>query len=113
MSDYKLTDRLQHAWSALTRAPTDTPSYYVGDASYYRPDRKRLTRGNDRSIITSIYNRIAMDVAAVDIKHVKLDDNNRFLEEIDSGLDNILTLDANIDQTGRAFIQDIVMKMFD
>lgn len=113
MSDYKLTDRLQHAWSALTRAPTDIPSYYVGDASYYRPDRKRLTRGNDRSIITSIYNRIAMDVAAVDIKHVKLDDNNRFLEEIDSGLDNILTLDANIDQTGRAFIQDIVMSMFD
>ena len=113
MSDYKLTDRLQHAWSALTRAPTDTPSYYVGDASYYRPDRKRLTRGNDRSIITSIYNRIAMDVAAVDIKHVRLDENDRFLDEIDSGLNNILCLDANIDQTGRAFMQDVVMSMFD
>lgn len=113
MSDYKLTDRLQHAWSALTRAPTNTPSYNLGVGDAYRPDRRRLTRGNERSIVNSIYNRIAMDVAAVDIKHVKLDENHRFLDEVDSGLNNILALDANIDQTGRAFVQDIVMSMFD
>lgn len=113
MADYKLTDRLAHAWSALTRAPTEQPRYDMGIAYSYRPDRRRLTHGNERSIVTSIYNRIAMDVAAVDIKHVRLDKNDRFLDEIDSGLDNVLTLDANLDQTGRAFIQDIVMSMFD
>ena len=113
MADYKLTDRLAHAWSALTRAPTEQPRYDMGMAYSYRPDRRRLTHGNERSIVTSIYNRIAMDVAAVDIKHVRLDENDRFLDEIDSGLDNVLTLDANLDQTGRAFIQDIVMSMFD
>ena len=113
MADYKLTDRLAHAWSALTRAPTEMPRYDIGMAYSYRPDRRRLTRGNERTIVTSIYNRIAMDVAAVDIKHVRLDDNDRFLNEIYSGLDNILQLDANLDQTGRAFIQDVVMSMFD
>lgn len=113
MAEYKFTDRLAHAWSALTRAPTEPPRYDMGMAYSYRPDRRRLTRGNERSIITSIYNRIAMDVAAVDIKHVRLDENDRFLYEIDSGLDNILVLDANLDQTGRAFIQDAVMSMFD
>lgn len=113
MADYKLTDRLAHAWSALTRAPTESPRHDMGMAYSYRPDRRRLTRGNERSIVTSIYNRIAMDVSAVDIKHVRLDENDRFLDEINSGLDNILTLDANLDQTGRAFIQDIVMSMFD
>ena len=113
MAEYKFSDRLQHAWSALTRAPTEQPTFNLGAAYGYRPDRKRLTRGNERSIITSIYNRIAMDVAAVDIKHVRLDQNGRFLEEIYSGLDNVLQLDANIDQTSRAFIQDVVMSMFD
>ena len=111
--EYKLTDRLQHAWSALTRAPTEYVSTNLGVSSSTRPDRRRLTRGNERSIITAIYNRIAMDVAAVDIKHVRLDENDRFLSEIKSGLDNVLTLDANLDQTGRAFIQDAVMSMFD
>ena len=113
MPEYKLTDRLQHAWSALTRAPTDYPTYSIGASYSTRPDRRRLTRGNERSIITSIYNRIALDVAAVDIKHVRLDENRRFLNEVDSGINNILDLDANIDQTGRAFIQDVVMSMFD
>ena len=113
MSEYKLTDRLQHAWSALTRAPTNIPLYNLGVGDAYRPDRRRLTRGNERSIVNAIYNRIAMDVAAVDIKHVRLDENHRFLDEVDSGLNNILCLDANIDQTGRAFIQDVVMSMFD
>lgn len=113
MAEYRFTDRLAHAWSALTRAPTELSSREVGMSYSYRPDRRRLTRGNDRSIITSIYNRIAMDVAAVDIKHVRLDENDRFLDEIDSGLNNVLNLDANLDQTGRAFIQDVVMSMFD
>lgn len=111
--EYKLTDRLQHAWSALTRAPTEHVGTNLGVSSSIRPDRRRLTRGNERSIITAIYNRIAMDVAAVDIKHIRLDENDRFLYEIKSGLDNVLTLDANLDQTGRAFIQDAVMSMFD
>ena len=113
MSEYKFTDRLQHAWSALTRAPTEPPRADMGMAYSYRPDRMRFTRGNERSIVTSIYNRIAMDVAAVSIKHVRLDKNNRFLDEISSGLDDVLTLSANLDQTGRAFIQDVVMSMFD
>ena len=113
MSEYTLTDRLQHAWSALTRAPTVIPRTDIGISYSDRPDRRRLRYSNERSIITSIYNRISMDVAAVDIKHVRLDENGRFLDEINSGLNNILTLDANIDQTGRAFIQDVVMSMFD
>ena len=117
MAEYKFADRLQHAWSALTRAPTDytfnSSTTNLGVSYSYRPDRVRLRRGNERSIITSIYNRIAMDVAAVDIKHVRLDDDDRFLDEINSGLNNILQLEANIDQTSRAFIQDVVMSMFD
>lgn len=113
MSEYKFTDRLQHAWSALTRAPTEPASSNLGMAYSYRPDRRRLTRGNERSIITSIYNRIAMDVAAVDIKHVLLDENDRYLDEMPSGLNEVLSLSANLDQTGRAFIQDAVMSMFD
>lgn len=113
MAEYKFTDRLQHAWSALTRAPTEVPYRDMGEAYSTRPDRRRLTRGNERSIVNSIYNRISMDVAAVDIKHVYLDENDRFLDEVDSGLNNVLQLDANIDQTGRALIQDLVMSMFD
>ena len=115
MAGYSLTDRLAHAWSALTRAPTyEAPQYDLGMAYSHRPDRRRFTRGNEKSIVTSIYNRIAMDVAAIDMKHVRLDDENgRFLDEIDSGLNNILQLDANLDQTGRAFMQDVVMSMFD
>lgn len=106
------TDRLSHAWSAfMNKDPT--PRYYSGMTYSYRPDRVRMTRGNERSIITAIYNRIAMDVASVSIEHVVLDDNGRYLETRDSGLNNCLTLDANMDQTGRAFIQDAVLSMFD
>lgn len=107
------TNRLQHAWNAfMNRSPTN---YYhnVGDSYTYRPDRIRLARRNERSIVTSVYNRIALDVSAIDIKHVKLDENNRFKEEVDSGLNNCLTLDANLDQTGRAFMQDVVMSLLD
>lgn len=108
---YTLADRLKHAWNAFrSREPTD----FSGGMSYsYRPDRPRLTRGNERSIVNSVYNRIALDASSIDIMHVRLDDNNRFLETVNSGLNNCLTLEANADQTGRAFIQDIVMSMLD
>lgn len=107
------TSRLKHAWNAfLNKDPTD---YYknVGTSYTYRPDRPRLTRGNERSIVTSVYNRLALDTSSVSIQHVRLDENNRFLSVIDSGLNNCLTVEANLDQTGRAFIQDIVMSMLD
>lgn len=106
-------DRLQHGWNAfMSRAPTG--SYYdLGQSYSYRPDRVILTRGNERSIITSVYNRIALDVSAINIKHCRLDNNDRYMSVIDSGLNSCLNLEANIDQTGRAFIQDIVMSMLD
>ena len=107
------TNRLQHAWNAfMNRSPTN---YYrdIGGSYTYRPDRIRLARRNERSIVTSVYNRIALDVSAIDVKHVRLDENNRFKEEVDSGLNNCLTLDANLDQTGRALMQDIVMSLLD
>jgi len=107
------TSRLKHAWNAFfNKDPTD---YYknVGISYTYRPDRPRLTRGNERSIVTSVYNRIALDASSVSIKHVRLDENNSFLSVIDSGLNNCLTVEANLDQTGRAFIQDTVMSMLD
>ena len=104
--------RLKHAWNAFFNRDS-TNTFSSGMSYYYRPDRPRFTRGNERSIVTSVYNRIALDVSAISIQHVRLDDNNRFKEVIDSGLNNCLNLDANIDQTGRAFIQDIVMSMLD
>lgn len=78
-----------------------------------RPDRPIFTRGNERSIITSVYNRIAIDVASIDIRHVRLDDNGRYIRDMDSNLNRCLTLSANLDQTPRAFIQDAVMSMLD
>ncbi len=107
------SSRLKHAWNAFTNKDPTEDYQNTGTSYYYRPDRPRFSRGNERSIVTSVYNRIAMDVAAIDIKHVRLDDNGRFLEEIKSGLNDCLTLEANIDQTGRAFIQDVVMSMLD
>ncbi len=107
------SDRLQHAWNAfLNKDPT--PSYNYGEhISSYNPYRTRLTRGNERSIVTSVYNRIALDVAAIDMYHAKLDDNGRFTEVIESSLNECLTLSANIDQTAKAFMQDVVMSMMD
>lgn len=106
-------NRLQHGWNAF-RNRDPTPDYRdTGESYYYRPDRPRFTRGNERSIVTSVYNRIALDVSAVGIQHVRLDDNGRFLSVIESGLNNCLTLDANLDQTARAFMQDAVMSMLD
>lgn len=107
------TDRLQHAWNAfLNRDPTYEFRDH-GMISTYKPDRVRFTRGNERSIVTSVYNRIALDVSSIDINHAKLDENGRFKEIIQSGLNECLTLNANIDQTGKSFIQDVVMSMMD
>lgn len=106
-------NRLQHGWNAFVNARDPTLEYSTGPGYYYRPDRPRFTRGNERSIVTSVYNRIALDVSAISIQHVRLDGNGRFSSVIESGLNNCLTLDANMDQTGRAFIQDVVMSMLD
>ena len=109
-----ILDRLQHGWNAFINNRDPTVSYYPTYGSYgYRPDRPRFSRGNERSLITALYNRVAIDVSAITIQHVKLDKNGRFLETINSGLNNCLTVEANIDQTGRAFIQDVVMSMLD
>lgn len=111
-----LLDRLQHAWNAFIYNDSDfSRSRYVdlGYASTYRPDRMYFTKGNERSIVVSVYNRIAIDCSSINIKHVRLDDNGRFMEVINSGLNNCLTVEANKDQTGRAFIQDVVMSLFD
>ena len=109
----EIFDRLQHVWNAFMNKDPTYNYQGVGMGYSYRPDRPRLTRGNERSIINSIFNKIALDVASIDIVHCKLDENNRYIETIDSGLNNCLTLEANIDQTGRAFIQDVVMSMLD
>lgn len=105
--------RLRHAWDVFrNREPTYNYAD-TGPASSYSPYRNRLTGGNDRSIVTSIFNRIALDVASIDIRHCRTDENGRFKEYIDSSLDNCLKLEANIDQTGRAFIQDVVLSLLD
>lgn len=106
-------DRIQRGWNAFRNRDPTQDFRDSGMTYYYRPDRPRFTRGNERSIITSVLNRIALDVSAIDIFHVKLDKNGRFLTTIESGLNNCLTLSANADQTGRAFKQDAVMSMLD
>lgn len=104
--------RLKHAWNAFNgNAHMDYQN--LGMSYSYRPDRPRLSRGNERSIVTSVYNRIALDVAALKIQHIRLDENERFVSVIQDGLNNCLTVEANIDQTARAFIQDVVISMFD
>lgn len=109
--------RLMHAWNAFTnKDPTDAPGYTsfgTGSYSNRRPYRTQFTRGNERSIVTSVYNRIALDVASINVNHVRLDENDRFSEVIKSSLNECLTLEANVDQTGRAFIQDVVISMLD
>lgn len=108
-----LGDRLQHAWNAFFNKDPTRHYQNLGSGYSYRPDRPRLTRGNERSIVTSLYNRIALDVAALNIKHCRLDENDRFVSVIDSKLNQCLSLEANLDQTSRAFMQDVVMSMFD
>lgn len=106
--------RLKHAWNAFVNNRDPTANYRdIGGGYSYRPDRPRLTRGNERSIVTSVYNRIALDTAAITVQHCKLDENGRLLSTMNSKLNKCLTLEANLDQTGRAFIQDAVMSMLD
>lgn len=108
-----LFDRIQRGWNAFRNRDPTMDFRDAGASYYYRPDRPRFTRGNERSIVTSVFNRIALDVSAIAIQHVRLDDNGRFLSVMNSGLNNCLTLSANTDQTGRAFVQDAVMSMLD
>lgn len=108
-----LGSRLRHAWNTFLNRDPLSYRYSFGPSYSYRPDRPIFSRGNERSIVTSVYNRIALDVSSMTIQHVRLDENDRFKEVIESGLNNCLNLEANIDQTGRAFVQDIVMSMLD
>lgn len=105
--------RFKNAWNAFRNREPTKVFQDIGYGYSYRPDRFRLTRGNERSIVTSVYNRIALDVAAIDIRHVKLDAEGQFCDVVQSGLNNCLSTEANLDQTGRAFIQDAVMSMMD
>lgn len=105
-------ERLKHAWNAFNGRP-EIEYREIGSSYSYRPDRIRLSGRNERSIVTSVYNRIAMDVAAIKIRHVRTNDDGNFESYIKSGLDSCLTLEANIDQSGREFIQDVVLSMFD
>lgn len=108
-----LGDRLQHAWNAFLNKDPTYPYTGVGNISYYRPDRVRPTSGNERSIIISVYNRIALDASSLNVVHARLDENGRYTEEVQSGLNECLTLNANIDQTGKSFMHDVVMSMMD
>ena len=109
-----LINRVKRGWNAFMNNKDPTRIRYdIGPGYSVRADRRRMSRGNERSIITSVLNRIALDAAAVNIQHVRLDDNKRFLEVVESELNECLTLEANIDQTGRSFIQDVVMSMMD
>ena len=106
--------RLKSGWNAFrNRDPTGVYTQNIGPSYSYRQDRNRFSRGNERSIIVSVYNRIAMDAAAISMKHVQLDKNGRFSSEVNSGLNNCMNLEANIDQTGRAYMQDLVQSMLD
>lgn len=109
-----LLDRFQNAWNAFRNKDPSNGSYFsYGESSSIRPDRPRLIRGSERSIINSIVTRIAIDASSIDIKHVRLDENQRYTEDVNSGLNNCLTLEANLDQTSRAFFQDVVTSMLD
>lgn len=112
MSENSLGARLKRSWNAfLNKDAQKIPSIGYGFSN--KPDRHRLKFGNERSIVTALYNRIAIDVATVGIQHVIVDQNGRFKEKVESDLNYCFTLNANVDQTGRAFIQDIVLSMLD
>ena len=114
-------DRLKHAWNAFTSNEGNDPPFYgyyghreyLGSVSTYRPDRVYFTRGQERSIVSTIYNRISLDVSGIDIHHVKVDGNDRYVSIVDSALNNCLSVEANKDQTARLFIQDVVISMCD
>ena len=111
--EMSLGSRLKHAWNVFKANEIIKPRWDIGPSYHYRPDRPIFSRGNERSIITSVYNRIALDVAAITIQHVRLDDEGRFTSVMNTSLNSCLSLEANLDQTGRAFIQDIVQSMLD
>ena len=114
MPNMSFGDRLKHAWNAIRYGESrDVYGTAFGPSYSIRPDLYRLRLGTETSFISSIYTRIGIDVASIPIQHVRLDENGRYIETIKSGLNNCLTLEANIDQTGRAFIQDVVMSMCD
>lgn len=108
-----LTTRFKKAFNVFLNRSSETGYEYYGSSYGYRPDHRLTNFGNDKSIITALYNRIAVDGAAIDIRHVRLDENDRYKEDIDSGLNNCLTLEANIDQTGREFVHDVILSMLD
>ena len=112
MPDFSIGSRFKQAWNAFFNKDP-TPDYDLGSSYYYRPDRTHYTRGNDRSIVTSVFNRIALDVASIGLKHVLTDKDGRYQKDMPSDLNTCLTLDANLDQTGRSFIQDVVASMMD
>ena len=112
MPDFSIGSRFKQAWNAFFNKDP-TPTFDLGSSYYHRPDRIRYSGGNDRSIVTAIFNRIALDVSSIGLKHVQLDKDKRYQNDISSGLNDCLTLRANIDQTGRAFIQDVVASMLD
>ena len=109
----KIGDRLAHAWNAFMNRDPTTNNIYSGSSYFNRPDRTRLRTGTEKSIINAIYNRLSLDTASMDIRHVRLDDNGRYIETIDSYLNECLTLSANTDQTNRMFMQDVVMSLLD
>ena len=113
MPEYSFGDRIKRAWNAFTSRSPTVEWKQEGYAYSYRPDRVRLTRGNERSIINSIFTKIAIDVAQIDIKHVQLDENERYKETIRSGLNECLSVEANVDQSGREFIRDVVVSTCD
>ena len=106
-------NRLKHGWNAFVNNRDPTYTVDLGQSYSRRPDMPRFSRGNERSIVTAVYNRIALDVSAINFRHCKLDKNERFLSTVNSGLNSCLNVEANLDQTGRAFIQDVVMSMLD
>ena len=113
MPEYTFGDRIKRAWNAFTSRSPTTEIRYDAYSYTYRPDRVRLTRGNERSIINSVFTKIAIDVSQIDIKHVQLDENDRYKETIKSGLNDVLSVEANIDQSGREFIRDVVISTCD
>lgn len=111
--EFSFRDRLKHAWDVLTNKDLYRYRGDLGPSYSYRPDRTYRYRATEQSIVTAVYNRIALDVSQMKIQHVKVDDEGRYMETVDSKLNDCLTLEANIDQTSRDFIQDVVMSMFD
>lgn len=109
-----VSSRFKNAWNAFLNKDQNLNAYNTYQTgSFYKPDRTRLSMGNERSIITSVFNRISIDVSSISIRHCKLDDNDRFSEYITDDLDNCLSLDTNMDQTSRSFFQDVVLSMLD